>query len=111
MQYIGLSRVISNLTAILSFKLGRKVIERFGLKKTLVYGGLFTRLIDTVSTILNNLFSPALMRLSSIFYGTTTISKSSLLQNQLNNSNRSTIPSFIFLLGNLLFSIFSVLFL
>ena len=109
-QYIGLSKVISSLTATVSFRLGGKIIEQFGIKKTLVYGGLLTRFIDIGSTVLNGLFSPILMSFSSIFYGTTTIAKSSLLQNQLSNGNRSTIPSFISLLGNLLFSIFSILF-
>lgn len=109
-QYIGISKVISSLMATISFRIGGKVIDRFSLKKSLVCGSLFTRLIDIISTLLNNLLSPFLMGFSSIFYGIITISKTSLLQDQLNNTNRATIPSFISLLGNLLFSLFSILF-
>ncbi len=109
-QYVGLSKVISSLMATFSFRIGDKVIQKLGIKKTLVYGGLLTRIIDIFSTILNNLFSPILMGFSSLFYGTTTTSKTSYLQSQLTTTNRSTIPSFVSLLGNLLFAVFSVLF-
>ena len=109
-QYVGLSKVISSLMATFSFRIGNKVIQKFGIKNTLVFGGLLARLIDIFSTILNSLLSPILMGFSSLFYGTTTISKTSYLQSQLTTSNRSTIPSFVSLLGNILFAVFSILF-
>jgi MFS family permease len=110
LEYIGVSKVVSSAMATLSFRYGSQVIDKLGIKKTLIWSGFGARAIDIVATLLNNIFSPALIGISSLFYGTTTISKSSLLQNQLTTQNRSTIPSFISLLGNLIFAIFSVLF-
>lgn len=109
-QYVGLSKVISSIMATISFRYGSNFIDKFGTKKVLVFGGFATRFIDIVTTILNNVFSPALMGISSIFYGTTSISKTSLLQHKLTDKNRSTIPSFVSLFGNVLFAISSILF-
>ena len=105
---IGVSKIFSSICGTISFRIADKVISKFGANTTLIYGNVLARIIDILATVLNSTLSPVLIGLSSLTYGTTTITQKTLLQNQLKSEFRASIPSFFSLIGNLIFCLFSI---
>ena len=85
-------------------------MNRFGEIKTIIFGNLIAKIIDCISVLISNVFSPILIGCSSITYGPITLGQKKILHEALPSEYRVSIPSFFSTLGNLLFAIFSLLF-
>lgn len=106
---IGLTQVISNMGAALSFRLSGKLISKFKETVWLVTGGLYSKIVYLIALILPSVLSPAIMSTTSIFYGVGQVAKSSLMQKEFTNQQRATMGSLNSFAGNVFFAIFAVL--
>ncbi len=106
---IGLTQVISNVGAAISFKYSGNLIGKFKETIWLIIGGVYSRLISLVALFFPNILSPALMTSTSLFYGVGQVSKGSLMQKEFTNQQRATMGSLNSLAGNIFFAIFAII--
>jgi MFS family permease len=106
---IGVARTISNLTAAASFYFADRLHRRFG-ERRLLFGGIFvSNLINMASIIWASVLSPALMGVTSIFFGVNTVALNSMMQREFSDAQRSTMGSLTSFGGSLLFAVTSTL--
>lgn len=106
---IGLSQLIGNATAAVSYYYAGRIIRRFGEFRLLVGGMLFSDAINVFGLIVPTVISPALMASNSIFYGVNTVAKQSLVQREFTDEQRATMGSLNSLAGSLTFAVLSFL--
>jgi len=106
---IGFSKMISYGGSALSFWFSGKFIRRVGEYNILIIANIYTRIANFISYGLPTLFSPVLMASSSIFYGATSVAKSSLMQKEYTQEQRATLESMNSFFGNISFALFSPL--
>jgi MFS family permease len=102
---IGIAKTMSNVGAALSFHFSGRVIKRFGGLKLLIVENIYNRIINITATGFPTLFSPILMSFSSIFYGISSVTKSSLMQKEFRPQQRATMGSLNSLAGSIFFGI------
>ncbi len=105
---IGIVKAFSNVEGILSFHFSGKVIKKFNSIKILVVDNIYSSFVNIVAVALPTILSPLLMTTTSAFYGTTTVARSSLMQEEFTNEQRSTMGSLISFAGNIFFAILSI---
>lgn len=101
---------INYLTSTISFRLGGRIIEKYGAAKTLFCSEIFGRGLYLLALVLPSAASPFLMATASITYGSSTVAKSTLLQEEFTNRQRAIIASINSFVGNCLYAIVAVLF-
>lgn len=106
---LGLSNMISNLGAAVSFFYSGKIIDRFGYKRVLVFEIIINRIINLSALIFPTVVSPALMGVTSLTYGVTTTAMSTLKQREFTSHQRATMGSLSNLFGSFAFGIVAVL--
>ena len=106
---IGLSQMVSNMGAAISFYFAGPLLKRFGEFKLLVGGAILSDIINIISLLMANVFSPALMALNSIFFGVNTVAKGNLVQQEFSDEQRATMGSLNSFAGSLAFAVFSFL--
>lgn len=106
---IGFAQVLSNIGATFSFHFSGKIIKKFTSIKILIFNNTFSKIIDLIGLLISNIFSPALMSLTSLFYGVGEVSKQNLLQKEFTQKQRATMGSLNSLFGGIIFAIFAVI--
>jgi MFS family permease len=106
---IGFASVLSNIGATISYYYSGKVIKRFGELKTILIGSIYGKVSDVIALIFPTVVSPAIMTTSSIFFGTSSVSKSSLLQKEFTHEQRATMGSLNSFASSIGFGVVSVL--
>lgn len=104
---IGFSKMISYGGAFLSYWFSGKFIRKLGAYNILIIANIYTRIANFIAYGKPTLFSPVLMASSSIFYGATSVSKNTLIQQEYTNEQRATLGSLNAFLGNIFYGIFS----
>jgi len=105
---IGISQVLSNIGAAVSFHFSGRLIKKFTAIKILIFENFVTKSIDITSLIFANIFSPAIMSLTSLLYGVSETSKQKLLQQEFTDNQRATMGSLTSLFGSIFFAIFAI---
>ena len=102
---IGIAKTLSNVGATISFRFSGKIIKKFGATKMLLVDNIYNRIINIFSTAFPTVFSPLLMSSTSIFFGVTTVAKSTLMQKEFANDQRATMGSLNSFAGSIFFGI------
>ncbi len=106
---IGISQMIANATAAISFYFAGPLIRRFGEFRLLVGGVSISEAVNLFGLLIPTVLSPALMALNSCFYGVNVVAKNGLIQQEFSDEQRATMGSFNSLAGSLVFTVFSFL--
>lgn len=106
---IGISQVLSNIGAAVSFHFSGKILKKFSALKILIFDFLFSKVIILIALFMANIISPFLMSLNSFSYGVSQVAKNKLLQDEFTSEQRAVMGSLNSLAGSLLFSIFAVI--
>jgi MFS family permease len=106
---LGISQMISNACAALSFYFAGRLIKRFGEFRLLVGGMSISEVVNLLAMLIPTVVSPALMAFSSIFFGVNTVSIGGLLQREFTDEQRATMGSLNSFAGSIAFTIFSFL--
>lgn len=104
---IGIAHALSNVGATLSYYFSGKLIKRFGALKVLMGGKVYALVSNTIAFAFPTIASPAILASNSLFHGSGSTSKSSLMQKEYTNEQRSTMESLNSLGGSLFFAIVS----
>lgn len=106
---IGLAGAVTFFMASLGFHFATPVIKKFKEFKTLIGEVLINRIINFAGLLIPNIFSPAIMTLTSINFGFSQIALRSLMQKEFTDRQRATMGSLSSLFGNLTFAVFAFL--
>ena len=106
---VGIAQGLSNIGATLSFYFSGKFIKKFGALRLLIGGKVYALISNTVALVFPNIFSPAIMSSNSLFFGSGTTSRSTLMQKEYTKEQRSTMESLNSLGGSIAFAIISFL--
>jgi MFS family permease len=106
---IGISQLIGNVTAAISFYFAGRLIKRFGEFRLLVGGMSFSEIVKLFALLVPTVASPALMALNSAFFGVNTVARQSLIQQEFTDDQRATMGSLNSFAGSLVFALFSFL--
>jgi MFS family permease len=104
---IGIAHALSNIGATLSYYYGGRLIKKFGALKVLMGGKIYALASNTIAFVFPTVASPAILASNSLFHGSGSTSKSSLMQKEYTNKQRSTMESLNSLGGSLFFAIVS----
>lgn len=104
---IGFAKMLSYLGATASFFFSGKIINRFKEIKVILIGSVYARIINIFSVLIPTKLSPFLMSSTSIFYGSSSVAKNSLLQKEFTPHQRATIASLNSLGESILFAFFA----
>lgn len=102
---IGLAKTMSNLLATLSFHFSGRLIRRFNGLKVLIIDNIYNRVVNISAVAFPTVLSPFLMSSTSMFYGVTSVTKSSLMQKEFTNQQRATMGSLDSFAGSIFFGI------
>jgi len=106
---VGVAQALSNIGATLSFYFGGKLVKKFGALKLLIGGKVYALASNIIALVFPTVFSPALMSSNSLFFGSGTTSKSTLMQKEYTKEQRSTMESLNSLGRSIAFAIISFL--
>jgi MFS family permease len=106
---IPIARTLSYIGAALSFHYAGRTLKRFNTLKVLLVGNLYTRAIYALAVIFPSMVSPVLMSSTSIFYGTLTVGRGSLMQKEFKQEQRATMGSLDSFAGNILFGVIAIM--
>ena len=104
---IGIARSLSGFGAAASFHFSGRIIKKYGHLKTLLFGFIYSRIINILFTLFPSVFSPVGMASTSLNYGVTTVAENSLMQKEFTDKQRATMESLNSLGGNLFYAVFA----
>ncbi|MFS8158727.1 MAG: MFS transporter [Candidatus Roizmanbacteria bacterium] len=102
---VGIFNAMSSFLTAIGYELSERINSRF--KKIQVVTGsfVFRRITDSVAFAFPSIFSPALLWLNSVFYGSANVAEDSLLHEEYTDKQRATMGSLDSLLTTACFSI------
>lgn len=104
---LGISQLIGNATAAVSFYFSGRLIRRFGEFRLLATGITSSRIVHVFSMLVPSVLSPVLMSVMSIFFGVNTVGINGLMQREFTPRQRATMGSLNSFGGNLAFAVCS----
>lgn len=105
---VGFVKIFSNLSAGISFWFSGWIIRKLGPFKLMLIANIYSKVIDLIATSVVSVLSPALLATTSIFYGSTQIAKSKVMQEEFTDAQRATLGSVNSFFGNIVFGIVAV---
>jgi len=106
---VGISKSFSYLGATVSFWYSGWLIKRISPGTILIVKEFFNRTIESISFLSPSLFSPALLSLTSLFYGVRQVAIKSIQQELYSKEERATMQSVVSFIGNIVYSIFAII--
>jgi MFS family permease len=104
---VGIAKMISYVGAMISFYLSGRFINRFKEIKVILIGNIYSRIVNSLAVLFPTQASPLLYSSTSIFYGSLSVARNSLLQKEFTPHQRATISSLNSLAESLFFAFFA----
>ena len=104
---VGIAKMISYVGAMVSFYLSGRFINRFKEIKVILIGNIYSRVVNSLAVLFPTQASPLLYSSTSIFYGSLSVARNSLLQKEFTPHQRATISSLNSLAESLFFAFFA----
>lgn len=102
---VGFAKMLSNVGAALSFHFAGGIVRKHHSLPVLLFGKLYGLVSNSVATVLPTPISPILLSSNSLFFGTSTVASSDLLQHEYSAAQRATMTSLTALLSSFAFAI------
>lgn len=102
---LGIPQMLGNLGAAIGFLFAGKAISRFGVRKILLVGDIFSKTINLFPLIFITVFSPIIAIINSPFFGLMETAKSTLFQKEFSDHQRATMGSLNSFAGSIFFAI------
>jgi len=101
---VNIVGMMNNLITGISMKLTPRVVERFGIMKSLVHVEIYSRLTTAVCVVANSIPAAFIMNIfTSISFGVREIAAEDVLQSRYTKNQRATMGSLLGLSGSLLY--------
>ncbi len=105
---LGMSRALSGLFASISFAMSSRIIDRFGPLKTLIYLGVWGKVLPLIGLLRPSVASPFMASTASLTFGTGIVANSTLMQQEFTSEQRATLGSITSVIGSVLAAVASV---
>ena len=105
---IGIARMLSNVGAAIGFGWSGKLIKKFKAVNILMFEQISSKIISLFSLIFPTIASPALMSITSLLYGPSTVAENSLFQKEFSDKQRATMGSLNSLGRSIFFAIAAI---
>ncbi|NLO38411.1 MAG: MFS transporter [Ruminiclostridium sp.] len=106
---IGIAGTLGDVFAAFSFWISEKWINRKGSKWIILMGKAYSMILNVVSFILGNVFSPILLTSNALFYGAMQVAKNDMSQKLFTDRNRASMGSIKSLTESLAGAVLAVL--
>ena len=106
---IGISRMLPNFGASLSFYFSGKLIRKFKAETILLFGNTIGKVTSFIAYGIPTIFSPIILAIPSITYGAESVAETTLMQQEFSDHQRATMSSLNSLGGSLGFAIMSII--
>lgn len=106
---VGIAQALSNIGGAASYYFSGKIIGKYSPLRVLNFEVLFNRILNLTALLFPGVWSPALMSLTSLTFGTGSVALSHLMQEEFTDHQRATMGSINSFAGNIAFALFSVL--
>lgn len=106
---IGLAGTLGDVFAAVSFLISEKWISRKGSKWIILMGKGYSLVINVVSFITGNMFSPILLTSNALFYGVMQVAQNDMSQRLFTDRHRASMGSIKALAGSLVYALLAVL--
>lgn len=104
---VGIAKMLSYIGAMFSFYLSGRFINKFKEIKVILIGNIYSRIVNSIALLFPTQASPLLYSSTSIFYGSLSVARNSLLQKEFTPHQRATIASLNSLAESLFFAFFA----
>ncbi|MFN8376299.1 MAG: hypothetical protein U0694_25940 [Anaerolineae bacterium] len=99
--------MLANATAAFSFYFAGRIIRRFGELRLLLGGISISEAVHVFGMLVPTVFSPALISLTSVFFGVKTVAIGGLLQREFTDEQRATMGSLTSFADSIAMAVFS----
>ena len=106
---VSFLNTVNNLISTLSYHLSGRITRKFRLLSILIFQEIYSRVINILALLFPTILSPFLTTSTAVFYGVGNVAKNTLLQEQLTDKQRATMPSINALLSSCLFALMAFL--
>lgn len=106
---IGVSKMLGNIGAAISFHLADRLITKYTALKLLLASRFYSLITNLISLGYPTIISPLLDSSNSLFHGVTTTANDTLLQENFSDRQRATMGSLNSLFGSLFFAVYAVI--
>jgi MFS family permease len=106
---VGIAKMVSYIGAMISFYFSGAFINKVTEIKAILIGNIYSRIVNSIAALFPTQLSPLLYGSTSIFFGTLTVAKNSLLQKEFTPHQRATIASLNSLAESLCFAFFALI--
>ena len=105
---VGLYRATTHAFGFVSFWFAGKAIDRFKSLFLLIFAAGYWFLTQGLAVLLANRFSPVLLALENVVYGSCSVARDQLLQNEFTDAQRATLGSVASFTGSILYALIAV---
>ena len=106
---VGFAKTLINVLATVSYRKAGAIIKRFSAIQVMLASNLYNRFANIIAAAFPTIMSPLLIASTSLFYGVSQVSKSTLFQREFRDDQRATQSSLGSLLGDLTFGVVAYL--
>lgn len=104
---LGIAKMISNVSAALSFYFSGSVIRKFKALNVLLFSNIYSSIVGLIALVFPSLLSPILMSSTSLTFGASSVASGSLLQKEFTHEQRATMGSLNSFAGSIFFAVFA----
>lgn len=105
---IGIFNAVNNILTAIGYHISKKINKKFKKLKVVTGSFIFRRITDSIAFAFPSVFSPVLLWLNSVFYGSAEVAEDSLLHEEYTDKQRATMGSLDSLFTTICFSVSSL---
>jgi hypothetical protein len=104
---VGVAKTLSNVGAAIGFSFSGKIIGKFKALNILLFGEIYSKVVNVIALVFPTALSPFLMASNSLFFGTGSVAQGTLMQKEFTDKQRATMSSLNSFAGSLFFGLFA----
>ena len=104
---VGVAKTLSNVGAAIGFSFRGKIIGKFKALNILLFGEIYSKVVNVIALVFPTALSPFLMASNSLFFGTGSVAQGTLMQKEFTDKQRATMSSLNSFAGSLFFGLFA----
>lgn len=106
---VGFMRTGNNGLSFLSYWFSGRAIDRLGASKTLLFGQIWSNVMNIVAVAKPTVVSPGLIAAESLTHGSSIVSQSTLMHAEFTDRERATMGSIASFFGSIAFAVFAMI--
>jgi len=106
---IGLTRFLRHVSGGISMWYSGKIVDKFGIYKSIIGGTLLAKIIGLFATLLSSFLTPFIFLTTSFIKSPSNIAREKVFQTEFSKNQRATMGSIVSFFGNIVMALGSIL--